>query len=78
MREGFKKSHINLASRIMSFFMQAIWARQALLAKQHPLMAPDSHGSGHSGYLPKGFKNHKPAGSKIAKLAENHMCTKKC
>jgi hypothetical protein len=78
MREGFKKSHINVASCIMSFFMQAIWARAAHFAKATPRFET-GRGSYHgNGILPKGFKNHNPAGSKIAKLAENHMCTKKC
>ena len=73
MREGFKKNHVNLASRIMAFFMQGIWARQALLAKQHPLRTYGSRN--RSGYLPKGFKDHNPAGSKVAKLAREHRCT---
>lgn len=74
MREGFKKSHINMASRIMSFFMQAIWARQAFIARSVHTQTI-FHNCTDGRRLPKGFKNHNPAGSKIAKLALEQRCT---
>ena len=60
------KAHVNLAAMLNSFFMQAIMAKAKLIAMSQSDM-PKRFREGSR--LPKGFKKHKPAGTKIARDA---------
>lgn len=72
MPKGQKPKHINMASLMMSVFMRATWDRVAAAARLLPQgQAHEGYDNSHGRRLPKGFRGHAPAGTKLARLARN-------
>ena len=60
--------NVTRAMQMMAVFMHEIWNRAYAASKMAPLH-PVSRHTRSGAHLPKGFRGHNPAGTKIARLA---------